>query len=261
MKRALLSLAVSASLGFPAMADTLFTPADKPAQLSDPDPNSVELGIKVWSNSEGSFTAVRFYKGPQNKGPHTARVWDYATHQILASATFTKETASGWQQATLSPAVPVTAGATYVISYHAPNGYYSVTPYYFQAAKVSGSLNAPNGANGVYAYGATPVFPNLTYQNSNYFVDVVFTPSASVSPTLKSNQSVSLGWTASPTTSVTGYRVKYGTQSGNYPSAIDAGKTTSATVTGLSSAVHHFFVACAYDAQGHESSPSNEVSF
>jgi hypothetical protein len=260
MSRALLLLSV-VSLGVPAMADTLFNPTDKPAQLSDPDPNSVELGVKVWSNNAGSFTAVRFYKGPQNKGPHTARVWDYATKQVLATATFSKETGSGWQEAALNPAVPVTAGNTYVISYHAPRGYYSVTPYYFQAAKVSGSLNAPSGANGVYAYGDSPVFPNLTSQSSNYFVDVVFTAAASPAPTPTPKQSVSLGWTASPTPSVTGYRVKYGTQSGHYPSAVDAGNSTSATVTGLSSTVHHFFVACAYDAQGHESSPSNEVSF
>jgi hypothetical protein len=262
MTRALLFLSV-VSLGVPVMADTLFAPTDKPSQVSDPDPNPVELGVKVWSNNAGSFTAVRFYKGPNNAGPHTARVWDYATKQVLATATFSKETGSGWQEAPLSPAVPVTAGTTYVISYHAPRGYYSVTPYYFQAAKVSGSLNAPNGANGVYAYGSTPAFPDLTYQNSNYWVDVAFTASATPTPSApaKTSQSVSLGWTASPTTTVTGYRVKYGTQSGNYPLAVDAGNSTSATVTGLARNVRHFFVACAYDSAGNESVASNEVSF
>ena len=37
---------------------------------------------------------------------------------LLASATFTNESASGWQQVNFSNPVPITAGTTYVASYH-----------------------------------------------------------------------------------------------------------------------------------------------
>ena len=44
---------------------------------------------------------------------------------MLATATFTGETATGWQQATSRPGA-VAADTTYVASYYAPVGRYSV---------------------------------------------------------------------------------------------------------------------------------------
>ena len=41
-----------------------------------------------------------------------ADLWS-ATGTLLATATFTNETASGWQQANFSNPVPITAGTTY----------------------------------------------------------------------------------------------------------------------------------------------------
>lgn len=74
-------------------------------------------------------------------------------------------------------------------------------------------------------------------------------------------QTVSLAWDASPDTNVVGYAVYYGTASGAYDSRLDVGTNTSATVTGLARGLTYFFVATAYDADGLESDPSNEVSF
>ena len=68
----------------------------------------------------------------------------------------------------------MTAGTTYVISYHTNAGHYSVARNAFAAPLESGPLNVPIGA-GVYAYGTSSAFPSLSYQNSNYFVDPVFT--------------------------------------------------------------------------------------
>jgi hypothetical protein len=246
-----------------AHSETFFSSTDKPSQPSDPDRGSVELGVKVWFSKPGTLSAVRFYKGPQNPGPHTARVWS-ASGALLAGATFAGETATGWQQVALTPPLPVTAGPAYVVSYHAPRGGYSVSPYYFLQSRVNGSFNAPGGANGVYVYGSTPTFPRLTYQNSNYWVDAVFsagaTPTPSPTPT-PAPQSVSFAWTASPSSSVSGYLLKYGTSPGAYPSSVDAGKTLAVTVTGLPRGVVHYFTVTAHDAAGHESLPSNEISF
>ena len=41
---------------------------------------------------------------------------------LLASATFSNETASGWQQVNFSSPVSITAGTTYIASYEAPVG-------------------------------------------------------------------------------------------------------------------------------------------
>ena len=46
---------------------------------------------------------------------------------LLAQVTFTNETASGWQRATFSSRCRSRPGTTYVASYYAPNGHYSVT--------------------------------------------------------------------------------------------------------------------------------------
>ena len=51
-------------------------------------------------------------------------LWNAASKSLLASATFSSETASGWQQANLSSPVAITANTLYVVSYHC-NGSYS----------------------------------------------------------------------------------------------------------------------------------------
>lgn len=97
----------------------------------------------------------------------------------LASATFSGESASGWQQVNFTTPVPIQANTTYVASYHAPNGHYADDGGFFATAGVdNGPLHALrdglDGADGVYAYGSSSAFPNSTYQSSNYWVDVIF---------------------------------------------------------------------------------------
>jgi hypothetical protein len=74
--------------------------------------------------------------------------------------------------------VQVSAGATYVASYRAPTGRYSVDEDAFTSSLTAGPLTAPasgtSGGNGVYTYGAAGSFPSSTYAASNYWVDVVF---------------------------------------------------------------------------------------
>ena len=65
------------------------------------DPNPVELGVKFQAATNGSILGIEFYKSPQNTGPHVADLWS-ATGALLATATFTNETASGWQQVNFS---------------------------------------------------------------------------------------------------------------------------------------------------------------
>ena len=70
---------------------------------------------------------------------------------------------------------------------------------------------------------------------------------------------VTLAWDPNPTTP-DGYRLYYGTASGNYTESIDVGNVTQYTLTDLSETVTYFIVARAYNDSG-ESGNSNEVSW
>ena len=56
--------------------------------------NQVQVGVKFTSATNGEITGFRFYKGPLNTGTHVGDLWS-ATGTLLATATFTNETASG----------------------------------------------------------------------------------------------------------------------------------------------------------------------
>jgi VCBS repeat-containing protein len=146
----------------------------RPATVTDSSASAVELGLTFRADVDGEVTALRFYKGPENDGLHTARLWSSDGRQ-LASVTFGAETPQGWQEATLSRSVALEAGKTYIASYHAPNGAYSITQNAFGAAFDAGPLTIVAGG-GVYAYGPAGSFPKNKYNNSNYWVDVVFNP-------------------------------------------------------------------------------------
>ncbi len=151
--------------------------------------NPVELGVKFYSEVGGTIKGIRFYKSPANTGTHVGNLWS-STGTLLASAPFSGETASGWQQANFATPVPINSFTIYVASYHANVGHYSGDLNYFSAVGRDNSpLHAPPsggswGTNGVYAYGANSIFPNQTYQNTNYWVDVVL--QAGPPPTLTS---------------------------------------------------------------------------
>lgn len=160
---------------------SLWNNATVPAVADHPDPNSVEVGVKFRSDVAGQVTGVRFYKSPNSTGTHVGHLWS-ASGQLLATVTFTNETASGWQQALFSNPVTITANTTYIVSYYAPNGRYAFNQGYFassgrDAAPLHALRNGVDGLNGVYRYGAGGGFPTSSWEASNYWVDVVFTAS------------------------------------------------------------------------------------
>jgi methionine-rich copper-binding protein CopC len=161
-----------ASSGCPC---TIWPSSATPAVAADPDNGGVEIGVKFRTTQAGTITGIRFYKGPGNSGTHVGSLWT-RTGTKLASVTFTGESSSGWQEATFANPVSVSANTTYVASYYATSGHYSVSENYFTSATTRGPLtalqNGTDGVNGVYKYG-TSGFPTSGYLSSNYWVDVV----------------------------------------------------------------------------------------
>ena len=156
-----------------------------PALQDAGDPNQVELGIKFQSSVNSMVNAVRFFKSVGNTGTHTGTLWS-STGTVLATGTFTNETASGWQTLTFTSPVPIQAGKTYIASYNTPVGHYAATSGYFNTAGAGQDpLTAPSSpaanGQGVYKYGAG--FPTGSFNGTNYWVDVAITTSgADVTP-------------------------------------------------------------------------------
>jgi hypothetical protein len=159
--------------------DTIFELAT-PAVVDSGDASAIELGVKLTSEVAGQITGIRFYKAAANTGTHTVSLWN-AEGALLATATPARESQSGWEQATFTQPVQVQAGATYVAGYYAPNGHYSANSAQLTSAGVSNppllALSNQASSNGLYLYSSLSIFPTASFNATNYWVDVLFTPS------------------------------------------------------------------------------------
>ena len=68
---------------------------------------------------------------------------------------------------------------------------------------------------------------------------------------------ISLAWDNSQDSSVIGYKIYYGVQSGVYTNSFSVGNTLTVTITNLSTNVNYYFAATAYDSDYVESIFSN----
>jgi len=245
---------------------SIWTNSTTPAVAAATDDTAqVELGLKFSASVAGYVSGVRFYKGATNTGTHTGHLWS-STGQLLATVTFSGETASGWQQAMFSQPVAITANTTYVISYNAPNGNYAYnTSYFTTAGLTSGSLKA---INSVFAYGANG-FPSNTWQNANYWVDVMFNANAAPTPTVPaapsaltataaSSSQITLKWTDN-SSDETGFKIER--LSGTVWSQIAtvAAGVVSYSNTGLTASTSYSYRVRANNAAG-DSAYSNTAS-
>lgn len=90
----------------------------------------VEFGVKFRSDVNGCITGIWFYLASTNTGARVANLWT-STGALLATATFTNEMASAWQQVSSTTSVAITANTIYVAYYHTNAGHYSDDPNYF----------------------------------------------------------------------------------------------------------------------------------
>jgi hypothetical protein len=177
-----------------------------PAKPDSGDGSSVNVGVKFATSTPGAVTGVRFYKAATNVGTHVGSLWT-ANGTLLGSVTFTNETPSGWETASFSQPIPVSANTTYVISYLAPSGHYAADANFFAnqgagLAPITALQSNSTSVDGVYKYGSGTAFPTTGYQATNYYVDAVFMSNvtSTTPPAVTSTQPTS-GATAVPVNS------------------------------------------------------------
>jgi len=159
-------------------------PTATPGTVDSGDGTNLELGVKFRTDYSGYITGIQFYKAPTNTGTHIGNLWS-SSGTLLGTAVFTNETASGWQKVTFNTPVAIQANTTYVASYHAPNGHYSVDREFFKNSGIDDPpihylANGADGPDAVFSVGTSSSFPTLTYDASNYWVAVDFIPSSSM---------------------------------------------------------------------------------
>ncbi|WP_051266589.1 DUF4082 domain-containing protein [Nakamurella lactea] len=166
--------------GATACPCSLFSSTLVPALSDSGDAGAVTVGLRFTAQSDGFISGLKYYRDGANTGTHTGALYT-ADGTKLASLTFTEQP-PGWQTAQFSTPVAITGGTTYVASSFMPTGHYSVALDYFDQPVTNTPLT---GLTGTYRYGSD-AFPNSTYNNSNYYVDVVFKTDNTTPPQITS---------------------------------------------------------------------------
>jgi len=160
----------------------LFDGTPSPGQFADN--GEMEAGVQFTVTAPGLIDGIRFLPSSNipSGGSRPVRLWlnSGSGGSVIASGSTSNETNSGWQQVIFATPVAVTPGQTYTASMHIPanvqyvaaNGGYNVA----RTSDPGGHVSVAIGG-GVYTYGAydlTSPFPNASYQNSDYYVDVIY---------------------------------------------------------------------------------------
>jgi Domain of unknown function (DUF4082) len=128
-----------------------------------------ELGLKFTLDRAASAVRLRFFKPTGAGAGQVGHLWD-GTGTLLATAAFTSETASGWQEVPLPSPMPLVANHTYVVSYSTSTTFAGDLSF-FNAGLDAPPLHVP-ASGGVYQT-STGSFPTQTFDSSNYWADIV----------------------------------------------------------------------------------------
>lgn len=181
---------------------TIFGTTTGPSVVGDPnDADNYTMGMEFWLDTPGwNAVAGRIWRPATSPGGEViVTLWeinlpDKETGTIRAQKTVTvPDNYNGWFRVPFDTAYPLGArtvfGDPYVyrISYtFSVNGFYAATTRYFELASnlpgknglVAGPLHVPNDFDamgkdqGSFASGATPAFPNNSFNAGNYWIDV-----------------------------------------------------------------------------------------
>jgi hypothetical protein len=161
-------------------SDTIWSNSYQP-QIDSYASGNYELGVKFTSDVSGNVTGARFFKQTWMNGfSHVGHLWS-SSGALLATAAFTSETASGWEQVNFATPVSISANTTYTISFSSGGGYFGINSTFFANAGVDNAplhalSNGVSGGDGVYNSGGR--FPSVGSGGMNFWADVAFSPTS-----------------------------------------------------------------------------------
>ena len=170
-----LMVAILLTLCTQAIAQTSFwTPSATPSLPVVSSTASVTLGLKFYSDVPGSVTGIRFYKGA-------------AIPEHIGSSMVKHGNEAGVGHLRHRNSFRLAAGDLFLSRQHC--GKHDICDFLYcpkwracaRSILFLGNLNASvlhvaGSTPGVYTYGSGALFPTSAYNNSNYWVDVVFSP-------------------------------------------------------------------------------------
>ncbi len=92
----------SFTIAGPACPCSIWQNGTPTGSIDSNDPSAQTSGVRFQASSSGFIAGVRFYKYSDNTGAHIGSLWS-STGTLLASGTFTSETASGGRSWTFLP--------------------------------------------------------------------------------------------------------------------------------------------------------------
>ncbi|WP_297626858.1 DUF4082 domain-containing protein [Nocardioides sp.] len=164
----------------------------------DSDSRPVELGLRFEVLAKGRITGAQVYKLAKGSGktPTRASLWN-AKGKRLTTARIQRRKGAGWVDVSFPRTIAVKPGKTYTVSVFAPKGRYAVTERGLRKQRSNAYLRTVSGSSGVFRYGATSELPTRSYRDSNYWVDVRFSPKGGTQTTPTPTPTptpVSSGW-------------------------------------------------------------------
>jgi hypothetical protein len=136
-----------------------------------------ELGTKFWADTAGQITQVKLYTQSLEGGDHMVRIWRASDFALLAGPhTWTISPGTdGWKLFTLPTPLSIVANTDYIVDISTSSDhYYVATNHGFDSPIVNGNIHTYTGSG---LFGMTlGTMPALTWENSNYFRDIVFVP-------------------------------------------------------------------------------------
>lgn len=158
---------------------TLFT-NQTPVNLNLNDAgNFYELGVRFTVSVAGRIAAIRYWRDSNDTNNQVGKIWSNAG-QILRIVQFSGESSSGWQESLLPTPLRISANTEYVVSVTCTPWFVSTQAAFYSSLSnenitaVAGTAVSGVGGNGVFA--AVGTFPTGSFNNSNYFRDIVFIP-------------------------------------------------------------------------------------
>ena len=135
----------------PVFSTTSGCTASQTLLSNDPNPGAGifasgdrhEVGVRFTVDRAGFVCGVRYFRNSAETGTHIGALWNEASASKIASATFARETSSGWQTVNFSSPIAVSPGTTYIVSYGSNAGLLASLHYWQNYPLDNQHLHAP----------------------------------------------------------------------------------------------------------------------